>query len=369
MMKFLFSLIFFALFLNESSAAEIPFYIGTYTNNPMSKGIYLGHLDSDTGKLGPLTLAGEASNPGFLVLSTNHKFLYAAMESNGKSVVGAFAVKSPGALTALNQKPSGGEEACHISIDGTGHYLLVANYGGGNIACFQIKQDGSIGERTAFVQFTGSGPNRDRQEKAHAHSIYTDPEDKFVYSCDLGSDSVWTFKFDAGKGTLTPNNPPAGKVPPGGGPRHLAFHPNGRFVYVVDEMGPGVTLFSRDLASGTLTPLKTFPSLPKEISTQGITVAEIACDPSGRWLYVSNRGCDTLSVFAIASDGSLSLIQSTPSVVQFPRNFALDPTGHWLIAAGQKGNQIAVFRIDPATGRLTPTDQTAKIGSPVCILF
>ncbi len=369
-MKFLRPLILLVLFLRTSAAEDIPFYVGTFTDNPKSKGIYLGHLDTETGKLGPLTLASEAKNPNFLAISADHKFLYAAMESQGKSAVGAFAVQSgTPLLKALNQSPSGGDGACQVSIDQTGRYLFVANYNAGNIACFQIEPDGSLGERTAFIQFTGSGPNPNRQKESHAHSIYADPENKHVYSCDLGSDSVWSFKFDAANGTLVPNEPPAAKVPAGSGPRHLAFHPNGRFVYVASEMGLNVTLFSRDAASGVLTSVETVPSLPKEVPPQGASIAEIACHPSGKWLYVSNRGCDTLSVFAIAPDGKLSLVQSVSSVAQIPRNFSLDPTGHWLIAAGQKDHRIVVFKIDSATGQLTPTDQTAEVGSPVCILF
>ncbi len=357
------------MFSNFASAGEVPFYIGTFTDHSASKGIYLSSIETDTGKLGPLSVAVEASSPNFLAFTPNHKFLYAVTGKPGDSGVAAYIVNPDGTLKLLNEQSLGAPGACYVSVDKTGHDVLIANYDKGYIACFKIQPDGSLGERTAFVPFTGSGPNRVRQNGAYAHSIYTDEANKFVYSCDLGSDNVWSFKFDAVHGAFTPNDPPSSKVPPGGGPRHLAFHPNGKFVYVANELGVSITGFSRDAASGVLTPIETVPTLPKDISPQDVTVAEIVCHPSGRWLYVSNRLCDTLSVFAIANDGRLSLIQSTPSVVRFPRNFALDPTGRWLIAAGQKDNRIAVFKIDPTTGQLTPTDQVAEVGGPVCILF
>jgi len=345
------------------------FYIGTLTDQSSSKGIYMGSLDPETGKLGALKLAVEVKNPNFLALSPDRKFLYAAICTHGGNAVNAFALQPDGSLKLLNERPSGGDDSCHVSVDATGRNVFVANYGGGDIACFSLKPDGSLDQRTAFQAFTGSGPYPYRQKKPYAHSVYTDPENKFLYSCDLGSDSVWTFKFNAKDGTLVPTDPPAAKVSPGSGPRHLAFGPGGKFVYVANEMGHTVEVFSRDAATARLTSIQNISTLAPGTDDKGVTVAEVACHPSGKWLYISNRGCDTIAVFDIGADGKLTLKQDAPSVVSFPRSFAIDPSGKWMIAAGQKGNQIAVLKIDPNTGELTAADQSAEVGVPVCVLF
>ncbi|MCE0523160.1 MAG: lactonase family protein [Methylacidiphilales bacterium] len=350
----------FCLLLGHCALAEVlPFYIST------GKGIYRDTLDTGTGKLGTPTLAVAAVNSNFLALSPDNQFLFATLGDT----VGSFQVQPDGTLKPLNEQPSGGGTPCHVSLDKTGHDVFVANYDGGNIASFAVDGQGRIGERTAFIQFTGSGPDPNRQTKSYAHSVYADPENKFVYSCDLGSDSVWIFKFDAGHGALVPADPPVAKVPPGSGPRHLAFHPGGKFVYVVSEMGISVTVFARDPSDGALTALQTVSALPRGTPAKNVNTAEIFCHPSGQWLYASLRGADKIAVFAIASDGRLKLIQNAFSVARFPRSFALDPTGQWLITAGQQDNRIALLRIDPASGLLTPTDQTAAVAAPVCVLF
>jgi 6-phosphogluconolactonase len=354
----------FLLLVRSTIAEVVPFYIGTMTDHTGSKGIYLDSIDTDTGKLGAITLAVEAQDPNFLTISPDRSFLFAALDKT----VGAFKVRADGMLTALNEQSSGGEGPCHVSLDETGRHLFVANYGGGSIACLEIGPTGLIGVRTALVQFTGSGPAK-RQNKSYAHSAYLDPENKFLYSCDLGSDSVWIFKFSGNGRALVPTDPPAAKIPPGSGPRHLTFSSDGHFVYVVNEMGASVTVFRRDAAKGTLTLLETISALLPGTPSTGVTAAEICFHPSGKWLYVSNRGCDVISVFTIASDGSLSLLQNAASVAKFPRSFALDPTGQWLIVAGQKDNRIAVLKIDQATGRLTDTGQTSAVDAPVCVLF
>lgn len=357
-----------ALMTASSLAADATFYLGTYTKSGLSKGIYLGKLDTETGKLGAVELAGEAKSPSFVALSPDQKFLYASIEDGG-GAVGAFAVGPDGKLKTLNSQPSGGAGACHVWVDATGKNVLTANYGGGSIAVFQTKADGSLGERTSFVQFEGSGPNEARQKGPHGHSIYTDAANQFVYSCDLGTDNVWVFKFDAAKGTLTPANPPSGKVPPGAGPRHLALHPTGKFAYANNELDLSVTAFSRDPATGALNALHTLPTVPEGTERKGVSTAEIFTHPTGKWLYVSNRGHDTIAVYAIGADGKLTWIENAPAQVKVPRGFAIDPAGKWLITAGQNDNRIAVLKIDPPTGKLSATDQSAEVGSPVCVLF
>ena len=359
------ALLLFFLFGRHAAADIVPFYVGTYTSPTMSQGIYLDTIDTETGKLGTLKLAVEVKDPNFLAISPDHHFIFAVRDATVES----FEVLADGSLKALNEQPTGGSGPCHVSLDQKGKHVFVANYDGGNIASFPVGIDGLIGPRSAFVQFTGTGPDPRRQTKPYAHSIYVDPANRFVYACDLGTDNVWSFRFDAATGALQPNEQAKAKVPPGSGPRHLAFHPGGKFVYVVGEMGLGVTLFARDAANGTLTALETVPTLAPGTSTKNVTAAEICCHPSGKWLYVSDRGADTLAVFAIAPDGRLSLIQDASSVVKFPRSFGIDPTGHWLVVAGQQDNRIAVLKIDPATGRLSATDQSAPVGSPVCVLF
>ncbi len=355
--------------LTSAHGREAVFYLGTYTNNSSSKGIYLGRLDSDSGKLGPFTLATEANNPSFVAPSPDGKFLYAVMESGG-GAVGAFAVKDDGTLRALNVRPSSGNGACHVSMDSKGRYVFVANYGGGNITCFPVQADGSLGEPTATVSFSGSGPDPKRQQKPFAHSVYTTADDRFVFACDLGSDKVWSFRFDEEKGTLTPTEPPAGLVPPGSGPRHLAFHPGGRFVFANNEMGLSVTSFSLDSATGVLTALQTLPtSTDASGPVEGVTTAEIVCHPSGKWLYVSSRGDDIIAVYAIGEDGKLTLVENAPAGVQIPRGMDIDPTGKWIVVAGQKDNKITVLQVDPSTGKLSPTGQSAEAGLPVGVTF
>jgi 6-phosphogluconolactonase len=237
------------------------------------------------------------------------------------------------------------------------------------VAAFQTKPDGYLDQRTAFIQLTGSGPNPQRQSKPYLHSIYANPGNRFVYACDLGTDNIWLFDFDAGSGALTLAPQPAGKVPPGSGSRHLALSPDGRFAYVNGEMGLNVTAFARNAGNAALTALQTIPVLPEGAATNGVSTAEIFCHPSGKWLYVSNRGRGSIAVFAIGDDGKLTWRQDAPAQVKVPRGFGIDPTGRWLIVGGQSDNQIVVLKIDDATGRLSVTDQSATVGSPVCVTF
>lgn len=344
------------------------FYIGTYTKPGKSEGIYVATIDTETGKLGPVELAGKAASPSFVALSPDGSALYAAVES-GKGSVASFSVAADGKLTPLNEKPAGGDGTCHVWVDGTGKNVMAANYGGGSVVCFRTADDGSLGDRSAFVQFQGTGPDKSRQEKPHAHSIYTDSGNQFVYACDLGTDNVWTFAFDAGKGSLRPAEPASGKVPPGAGPRHLAFHPDGLFAFVANEMGLSVTAFSRDPATGALAALQTVPTLPPGTPATGVSTAEIFCHPNGKWLYTSNRGHDSITVYEIAEDGKLTWIETAPAGVKVPRGFGIEPSGKWLVVGGQNDDKIAVLKIDETSGKLTPTDSTAEVGSPVCIHF
>jgi 6-phosphogluconolactonase len=231
-----------------------------------------------------------------------------------------------------------------------------------------VKDDGSLGEASAAIQHTGSSVDKERQEGPHAHSVNLPADNRFMLAADLGLDEVLIYKFDAAKGSLTPNDPPYGKVKPGSGPRHFAFHPSGKYAYAINEMASTVTAFHWDHTRGSLEEFQVVSTLPKNFTGHSST-AEIAIDKKGRFLYGSNRGHDSIAVFAIGSDGKLTPIEHTSTQGRTPRNFALDPTGAYLFAANQDSNNVILFHVDPQSGRLTPTGQAMEAGSPVCVVF
>ncbi|MFZ1158733.1 MAG: lactonase family protein, partial [Candidatus Sulfotelmatobacter sp.] len=348
----------------------------TYTGeDTKSKGIYSFRYDAATGQVTPLGLAAETTNPSFVAVHPNGKFLYAVNElGNYKGPnsggVSAFAIdRATGKLTFLNELPSRGADPCYITVDKTGKFVLVANYTGGSVIVYPILEDGRLAEASSFVQHTGHGPNAERQEGPHAHSIDLSPDNRFAFVDDLGLDELLTYKFDAAKGTLTPNDPPFAKLDPGVGPRHFALRPDGKFAYVVTEIGRNVTVFSNDAARGTFRHLQTITTLPKDFTGRNDD-AEIEVLPSGKFLYASNRGHDSIAVFAIDSaKGTLTTVEIASTRGKEPRSFGIDPTGKLLFAANQKSDNIVVFKIDAKTGKLTPTGQVLAVGSPVCVKF
>lgn len=349
-------------------------YVGPYTG-PKSQGIYVYKYESATGRLTPLGLAAESTNPSYLAIHPNHRFVYAANEIGNfagqkSGGVSAFAMDGKtGKLTLLNEVASGGVDPCHLMVDKTGKYVLVANYTSGSVAAFPILADGRLGKASSFVQHNGHSINPERQQGPHAHCILPSPDNRFVLAADLGADRVVVYRFDAALGKLTPNNPPYAEVKAGSGPRHLAFHPNGKFLYVNSEMGNIVTVFSYDAAHGTLKELQTIPTLPKDFKGQS-TTAEIAVHASGRFLYCSNRGHESIAVYAIDPvKGTLTLVEIVSSGGKEPRSFELDPSGHYLISANQNSDNLTVFHLDVNTGRLTPAGQVLEIGAPVCVKF
>ncbi len=343
------------------------FYIGTYTKTGVSLGIYRATLNTETGAVTPPVLAAQVNNPTFLALHPDGKHLYAAAE-RGEGAVAGFAIQPDGGLRALGEEPFLGRGNCHVYVDSTGKNVFSANYGSGSIALVPIKPDGSLGDPAVVIQHVGSGPNPDRQKEPHAHSVYQNG--KFLYSCDLGTDDVFIYKFDADKGTLTPNDPPSAKVPPGAGPRHLAFHPKGGFAYVNNEMGNSVTVFTHDAVKGTMTQIQNITTLPADYADAAkSSTAEIFCHPSGKFLYVSNRGHDSIAVFAIGADGKLTNVEYAPAHVNGPRGFNLTHDGSWLIAGGQTSNNLAVHKVDPDTGKLTFVTEVKGVGAPVSIEF
>jgi 6-phosphogluconolactonase len=350
-------------------------YVGTYTSKTTSKGIYAYRFDPEKGQLTSIGVAAETIDPSFLAVHPNGKYLYAVNEIgnfNGGTggAVSAFAIDSKtGALKFLNQVPTRGAGPCHVSLDREGAFVLVANYDSGSIASFPVHDDGSLGTTSGFVQHSGSGPDKDRQEGPHAHWIGTSPDNRFALAVDLGLDQVIVYGFDPIKGVFTPMLSGFAKVKPGAGPRHLAFHPNGKFAFVLSEMESSVTVFSYQPKTGALTPLQTISALPKDYSGPK-EAAEIAVHPSGKFLYTSNRGHDSIAVFAIdEKKGTLKSLGQVLTGGKTPRHFAIDPTGAYLLAENQESNNIVVFHIDAATGSLTPTGQTVEVPSPVCITF
>jgi 6-phosphogluconolactonase len=351
-------------------------YVGTYTaEGSTSKGIYAYRYDPGSSKLTSIGLAAETTNPSFLAIHPNHRFLYAVNETGDykgqkSGAVTAFSIDhATGKLTQLNQVASGGADPCYITVDKTGKYVLVANYTGGSISAFPVLADGRLGEASAFIQHTGHGTNPKRQEGPHAHSIDLSADNRFAIVDDLGLDETLVYKFDSGNGSLTLNEPPFVKAAPGAGPRHFAFHPSGKFGFVLNEMRSTVSAFSYDAAGGALHPLQTISSLPKEFSGQN-DAAEIEVHPSGKFLYASNRGHDSIAVFAIdQKQGTLTPIEYVPTRGASPRNFAIDPTGELILAENEKSDNVVVFRIDPQSGRLTPTGKVLDISQPVCVKF
>jgi 6-phosphogluconolactonase len=360
---------------DNSKAAQYFALIGTYTAKTDSKGIYSFRFDSGTGSLTSMAVAATTPDPSFLTVAHNEKYLYAVNELSefgGKKsgAVTSYSIDAKsGKLVQLNQVASGGADPCYVSFDQSGKYLLVANYTGGSVSTFPVAANGHIGPAAAFVQHTGSGPNKERQEGPHAHYSATSADNRFVFVVDLGLDEVVVYRFDPATGSLTPNDPPFAKLAPGAGPRHLAFHPNGKFAYVLNEVIPTVTALAYDSKSGSFSTLQTLSTIPKVFTAHNDT-AEIVVHPSGKFLYASNRGHDSIAEFTIdAAKGILTLAGDFPTQGKTPRNFALDPTGKFLLTANQESNNIVIFRIDQSTGALVATGQVAQVPAPVDIVF
>ena len=364
----------------DAKAAPTKFrvYIGTYTGKTAagneSKGIYASELDLASGKLGEPVLVAETKSPSFLALHPDGKHLYAVGEIadfGGKNVgaVSAFAIvdAKTGQLKLLNQASSGGPGPCHLVVDKAGKLVLVANYGGGSCCAVAIKEDGSLGEQTGFVQHEGKSVDAGRQKEPHAHSINVSPDNRFAFCADLGLDKVLIYKLDGGK--LTPNDPAAGMTAPGSGPRHFAFHPSGKYAYVINEMGNTVTAFAYNADQGSLTEIQSIGTLPSDFKGASYT-AEVVVHPSGKFLYGSNRRQDSIAIFTVdVKSGKLTAAGHQGDGIKEPRNFNIDPTGKYCLVCNQNGDSILVFAIDQTTGALKPTGGKVVIGAPVCVKF
>jgi 6-phosphogluconolactonase len=361
-------------------------WFGTYTgvsakaDTPRSEGIYVSRFDPRTGGLDAPTLAVAAKNPSFLAFHPRLPVLYAVSEvadADGKpaGAIAAYAVdENSGGLRLLNRQSSGGKGPCHVSVDRTGSVVLAANYGGGSVTCLGIEADGRLkpaatGTPGGFLQHEGKGVNPQRQEGPHGHSIYPSPDGRFAIACDLGIDKVLVHALDTRQATIAPHTAAATKA--GAGPRHFAHLPGGRFGYSVNELDLTVTGFAYDAAAGTLTPFQTLSTLPPDVTdTKGMSTAEIVSHPTGRFLYASNRGHDSIVMYAVdEGTGRLTFLGVEPIRGKTPRNFTLDPTGRFLLAGGQSSDTVTVFSIDQASGRLSFTNQSLVVPAPVCIRF
>jgi 6-phosphogluconolactonase len=350
-------------------------YVGTYTESNRPEGIYLVRFDRRSGQLRQVGSVDAGANPSFLAIHPNGRVLYAVNELEkykGKSTgaVGAFAIaRDTGALTRLNEQPSEGGAPCYVSVDRTAHVVLVANYVGGSIAVLPIQTNGALAPAAQVIQHTGKGPNAERQDAPHAHSILPDPSNRFALGADLGVDRVFLYRIDLNGKSLRHVDGGDAVMHPGAGPRHIAFHPTLPLVFIANELDSTVATLRFDAERGALSPLDTHSTVP--VGWTGTNYpADIHVTASGRTLYVSNRGHNSIAVFSVAeSTGALALEQVVSTEGDWPRNFSLDPTGRWLLVANQRSNSVVVFRRDPKSGRLTPTHQRITIPSPVCLRF
>ena len=347
----------------KPAPAQYVFYVGT--SGAKAQGVLRCVLDGKTGKISAPTVAAEAKSASYVALSPDARFLYATAEA-AEGAVAAFAVEGD-KLRLLNTEASKGKGPTHLAVDAGRGNLVVVNYGSGSTTALPIKADGSLAPATSSLQHVGSGPNAGRQAGPHAHGVYFHPKNGRAYVADLGTDDIFIYKFDAEKGLLTPNQPKSGRVAAGEGPRHLAFHPNGRFAYVNTEMGLNVVVFSVE-RNGGLKEIQSLPTLPEGADKKGVSTAEIFVRPDGKTLYVSNRGHDSIAVYAIAQDGKLTLLQHMLGTPAMPRGFGLSADGRWLVCAGQKSGTLNAYRIG-RDGKLTDTKQSVEAPAAAAIVF
>lgn len=342
-------------------------YVGTY-----GKGVYAFRFNSATGKAEPMGMVGAVVNPSFLATDRDYRHLYAVSELEGKveGAVASFSMnRNDGSLKLLNSKPSGGQAPCHLAIDRTGKALIVANYVTGGVSSYPIEKDGSLGAMASLMTAHGSSANKARQEGPHAHEVVISADNRRIYVPDLGLDHIRIYRLDAASAKLTPNDPPFAQEEPGRGPRHMVFSHDEKYAYVLNEIEPFVTVFRHNTSTGAMHVIQAAETLPSDFSGEN-TGAEIVLDRSGKYLYTSNRGNDSLQVFAIdPGNGTIRRIQIISTGGKTPRGFSIDPTGRFLLAGNQDSNQLAIFKVNAATGELSDTGQKFDVPSPVDVLF
>jgi 6-phosphogluconolactonase len=359
----------------EDAPAKYWVFVGTYTGpKTKSKGIYRLEMDAATGALSEAEVAAETPNPSFLAIHPTQQYLYAVGESGDFGFKKAGAVSSfsldptNGKIEFLNRQSTTGAGPCHVIVDSRGKFVLVANYGGGNEVVLPVI-DGKLQPVFAYAKQLGKSINKARQSEAHAHSINLDKANRFVFIADLGIDQILIYQYDRDTGGLTTHDPQSIHVEPGSGPRHFAFHPDGKHAYVINELANTITVFDYDAENGNLTTKQTVPTLPRTFRGESST-AEIVVHPSGKFLYGSNRGHNSIAVFLVdPKSGKLIPTGFQTKDIKTPRNFNIDPSGKFLVVANQDSDSLVVFAIDPRTGALTPTGHKAKVPTPVCVKF
>ncbi len=348
-------------------------YVGTYTDGA-SRGIYRLSVDPETGELGEPELAAEAERPSFLALPAGGDRLYAVSELFGGGKADgllAFRVEDGGDLARLNARPTAAGDAkagaCHVAVNAAGTVAIAANYGGGSVASFPIAEDGALGRGHYYEHTHASGANENRQTEPHVHSATFSPDGRFAVVADLGGDRLYVYRVNETDGSLEPHDPPFTELKPGGGPRHFAFHPDGKRAYAGLEMTCEIAGLTWDADAGTLTVAGYHDTLPAGANRVSASTAEVLVHPSGRFVYISNRGHDSVAVFRVGDGADLSRVEVEPAGVKIPRGMGLTPGGRFLLTGGQKGGGVASFAIDPATGTLTPTGSSVDIDAAVCI--
>ena len=355
----------------SNQSREMTLFIGTYTSTT-SEGIYVYRMNSDTGELKKISSI-KSDNPSFLTIDRSKKFLYAVnelkeFEGKPSGAVSAYAIESSASLRFLNQQPSMGSDPCHLTVDRKRSSLLVANYTGGNLALLPILKNGTLGPASDVKQHEGSGP-KEQQKGPHAHCIILDALERHALAADLGADKIMIYRFDPATGKLQPGKQTFAALKAGAGPRHLTLHSNGRFVYVINELDSTLTTFRYNATTGTLTTVDSVSTLPAGFSDVSYC-ADVHVSPSGKFLYGSNRGHNSIVVFALDTQtGKPTLVEHVSTQGNWPRNFVIDPTGRFLLVANQRSDAVIVFRIDSRTGRLTPSGRTAAVPVPVCLKF
>jgi len=354
----------------NSAAARSFVFVGTFADGGT---IYSYRFDPVAGRLSAPKVAAKSPRPEWLALHPGGKFLYAVNEipayaGQPAGSLSVFAVdSSTGKLSLLDRASSRDEGPAHVTTDRTAKYVLISNYPQGSLVVLPVLKDGRLGNPSAFVRHQGSGLDPERQAGPHVHAVVLSPDNRFALVADLGLDEVIVYPFDESHGTL--GKAQITKVKPGSGPRHLVFSSTGKFVYLLNELSSSVTVFSYEAAAGALAELQTISSLSTDFAGRSFA-AEIAIHPSGKFLYASNRGEDSIAVFAIdQAAGTLEAVENTPTKGKTPRNFAIDPSGSWLLVGNQESDSIVTFRIDGKTGHLTPAGKVVQVGSPVCIQF
>lgn len=330
-------------------------------------------FDLSTGSLKPLHRTTTVQNPFFLALSPDKKFLYSihALKFGSKEAEEIAAFKllgTDGKLELLNKQSARGSAACYLHVDNPGKTVVVANYSSGSVASLPVKEDGSLGEAASFFQHAGSSVNPARQKEPHAHCIVVSPDNKYAFAADLGLDQVLCYKLDSKQGKITANDPPFARTPAGAGPRHLTFHPNGKKVYVINELLNSVTLFDYDSTKGSLREEQTISTLPGDFKGTSYC-ADLKITPDGKYLYGTNRGHDSIACYSIGADGKLTLVNIEPSLGKGPQNLAITSNGDWLLCANMPGKNVAIFRIDPKTGKIKPVGEPVSMPSPSCIML